>query len=138
VRAALRIKLRHVRVRSVASVVLDGTTVDSTSYHVTDAGLLESRIGFVTLGLFPTATAVVTYDHGYDSPPQRILHACREYVRICAAADRSSAPRDIIATSADGMTTRYSTPDKKAGRPTGYIEIDRLLNAMPDERQAFA
>jgi hypothetical protein len=48
--------------------------------------------------------------------------------------DRSSVPRDIIATSADGMSTRYSTPDWGAGRATGYLEIDRLLNTLPDYR----
>lgn len=132
------IRLRHIRVRSITSITVDGTTVDSGSYTYTDFGTVESRVGFRASGLFAVGTAVVMYSHGYDSPPQRVLRACREYVRSCAAAGNSNVPRDIIATSADGMTTRYSTPDKRAGRPTGYIDVDRLLNSMPDERMAFA
>lgn len=128
------------RVRSITSVVVDGTTIDSSTYRVTEAGVLQSSTGFIGGSAFPEASAVVTYSHGFDVPTSTVapgsvlLRACREYVRVCAVADRSSVPRDIIATTADGMSTRYGTPDKKAGRPTGYIEIDRLLNTLPDYR----
>jgi hypothetical protein len=137
---ASAVALNWPKVRSVASVVVDGTTIDSSTYRVTEAGVLMSSTGFVAGGAFPEAAAVVTYDHGYDVPTTTtrpgsvLLRACREYVRIVAVADRSSVPRDIIATSADGMSTRYSTPDLKAGRPTGYLEVDRLLNSLPDHR----
>jgi hypothetical protein len=126
--------LNYPRVRSVASLVVDGTTVVSTTYKATEAGWLESSTGLSIAGGFASAEAVVTYDHGFDSPPMGLLRACREYVRICAIADRSSVPREIIASSADGMTSRYSTPNKEQGRPTGYLEIDRLLNGLPDYR----
>lgn len=131
------IMLRHQRVRSITSVVLDGATIDAGSYTYTDHGTIESRVGFLGTGLQAVSTAVIVLSHGYDAPPQRLLRGCREYVRNCAVADRSDVPRDIIATSVDGMTHRYSTPDKSAGRPTGYIEVDRLLNSLPDERPAL-
>jgi hypothetical protein len=121
-------------VRSITSLVVDGATVSASSYRATEWGTLESSTGFLGGTAFMTLAAVVTYQHGMDSPPQRCLRACREYVRIVAVADRSNVPRDIISTSADGMSTRYSTPDKAAGRPTGYIEVDRLLNSLPDYR----
>jgi hypothetical protein len=138
---ATAIVLNYPRVRSVASLVVDGVTISSTTYRVTEAGWIESTTGFITGGAYPTAQAVTTYSHGYDvptstgppgSPGAPLLRACREYVRICAIADRSSVPREIIASSADGMTSRYSTPNKDQGRPTGYLEIDRLLNQLPN------
>jgi len=137
---AASVTLNWPRVRSITSVVVDGTTVSSSTYRVTEAGILQSSAGFYAGGAFPEASAVVTYDHGYDVPTSTVapgsvlLRACREYVRVCAVADRSNVPRDIIATTSDGMSTRYSTPDKKAGRPTGYLEVDRLLNTLPDYR----
>jgi hypothetical protein len=128
------------RVRSVASVVVDGVTVSSTLYRITDADSVQASTGFTAaLGYLP-AQAVVTYDHGYDIPTATtmpgsvLLRACREYVRICAMADKSTVPREIIGTSADGVTNRYSTPNKAQGRPTGYLEVDRLLNSLPDHR----
>jgi hypothetical protein len=137
---ATSITLLWPRVRSVASVVIDGTTASSSTYRATEYGVLQSSVGFIASSLFPHGQAVITYDHGYDAPTSAVmpgsalLRACREYVRICAVADRSNVPRDIISTSADGMSTRYSTPDIGAGRPTGYIEVDRLLNSLPDYR----
>jgi hypothetical protein len=135
-----RILLNWPKVRSITSVVVDGNTVEASTYRATEAGVLVSSSGFVAGGAFPEAQAVVSYDHGFDAPTASVmpgsvlLRACREYVRVVALADRSSVPRDIISTSADGLSTRYSTPDWGAGRPTGYIEIDRLLNTLPDYR----
>jgi hypothetical protein len=136
--------LNYPRVRSITSLVVDGVTVSATTYRVAEAGWIESTTGLSIGGGYSTAQAVITYSHGYDvptstgppgSPGAPLLRACREYVRICAIADRSSVPREIIASSADGMTSRYSTPNKEQGRPTGYLEIDRLLNQLPDYRQ---
>jgi hypothetical protein len=128
------ITLNHPKVRSITSIVADGNTLDAATYKRTERDTIESSTGFLGGTAFVTMSVVITYDHGYDSPPKRLLRACREYVRICAVADRSNVPRDIISTSADGMSTRYSTPDIGAGRPTGYIEVDRLLNSLPDYR----
>lgn len=67
-----------------------------------------------------------------------LARACKEYVRACALASRSNVPRDVISQSVEGLTTRFSTPDKRAGRPTGYIEVDRLLNSLPNRRVLVA
>lgn len=85
-----------------------------------------------------TATGTdVTMNIG--GPPAVLLRACREYVRSCALSDQSKVPRDVIAQSfGDGGYTRYSTPDWDAGRPTGYLEVDRLLNSLDDFRFGFA
>lgn len=63
-----------------------------------------------------------------------LARACREYVRASAVATRSNVPRDVISQSVEGLTTRFSTPNKEQGRPTGYIDVDRLLNTLPDRR----
>lgn len=63
-----------------------------------------------------------------------LARACREYVRASAVATRSNVGRDVIAQSVEGLTTRFSTPDKAAGRPTGYLDVDRLLNSLTDHR----
>lgn len=70
----------------------------------------------------------------YASPPETILDACAEYVVSVLRGRSSGTSRDVIAQTFDGGMTRYSTPDWGAGRPTGYLEVDRLLNSLPDYR----
>ncbi len=72
----------------------------------------------------------VTYTYGIATPPEPLLRACAEYCRSVAFADRSGQSRDVIAQSFDGSMTRYSTPDWNRGRPTGFLEVDRLLNSF--------
>lgn len=122
-------------VRSVTSVVLDGDTLDSSTYTLTDRGGVYSASGF-----YGTSVAV-TYAHGFDEPStgwfrsKMLLNACKQYVRSCAKRDESAVSRDqLTATDGQGGTIRYSTPDPGAGRPTGYLDIDRLLNLLPDYR----
>lgn len=80
------------------------------------------------------ARLVVTYTHGHTAPPALILDAAAQYAFSVLRADRSGTTRDVIATSFDGGFTRYSTPSWKDGRPTGWLEVDRLLNSVSDER----
>lgn len=95
----------------------------------------------VAYGLTSTATVVaewavmVAYEHGYDSPPEPLRRACREYVRSSLLRAQSGMSRDVISQSmGDGTMTRYSTPDWSARRPTGWLDVDRLLNSLPAER----
>lgn len=60
--------------------------------------------------------------------------ACAEYVSAVVTARQSGTSRDIVAQTIDGSWTRYSTPDMSAGRPTGWTEVDRLLNSLADYR----
>jgi hypothetical protein len=116
----------HVPVRSVTSVTIDGETAEVGTYELTGSGLLYRAAGV------GGRTVLITYEHGLDDPiPATLRRACLQYVRSVALADRNNVSREVISQSVDGMTLRYSTPDKKAGRPTGYIEVDRLLNNVP-------
>lgn len=86
-------------------------------------------------------TATVTYTHGYDSPPAGVLRACRLYVRHEWLAEQApNTGNTYMSYNADvGVTERVSTADWSAGRPTGWLDVDRLLNALPDHRvPAFA
>lgn len=113
------------KVTAVSEITVDDVAV--TGHTFTDGWSIE--LGSTYTGVFS-----VTYTHGFEAPTPTILRACREYVRACALADRSSVPRDVISQSGDGFTTRYSTPDWSKGRPTGYTEVDRLLRSVQSYR----
>lgn len=131
------LQLNWPRVRSITSITIDGTTQTTDQYQLDDYGRV---IGLLSSGPNPYGSwATVTYSHGYDAPPSLpygplVIRACVQYVRGSALRDQSDLNRDVISFSDGGMTYRYSTPDKSSGRPTGFIEVDRLLNSLPDYR----
>lgn len=126
--------LPNTRIRSVTSVVIDGATIDPANYQPgLSAGVIKSRSGWSYQSL------TVTYTHGYDAPPGELLDACTEYVLSVLKSRASGVSRNTLSQgSPDGGTTRYSTPDWEAGRPTGWLEVDRLLNSLRDERFGLA
>jgi hypothetical protein len=107
------------QITEITEITVDAVAV-TTDYTFTNGWTLD-------LGGYHTGVLSVTYTHGFTEPTKPILRACREYVRSCALADRSSVPRDAYLQQGDGITFRLSTPDGER-RPTGYIEVDRLLN----------
>lgn len=133
-----RVFLRHVRIRNIRSLSLAGVSVtDFSTIAWTLAGALDWSYSTIAVPVSITGVPrdiIVGYEHGYDTPPDAVRRACRQYVRSTLLGDTSGVPRDVVYQSMDGMTTRYSSPDKSAGRPTGYIEVDRLLNSVVDER----
>lgn len=132
---ATTMELSRAKITGLTSVVIDGTTADASTYNVLEWGELGRSLSFRSSAIgYVGASVVVTYTHGYVTPPTTLLRACKQYVRAVALTDRSNVSRDVIAQSFEGMTTRYSTPDWNAGRPTGYLEVDRLLNSLPDYR----
>lgn len=126
---AFSVVLHHWPVRSITSVIVDGAEGDPASY------LLYTERGWLMNGPLGAASElVVTYSHGYDAPPADLLRACAEYVRATAMADRSGQSRDVVMQSFDGGMTRYSSPNWAAGRPTGFLEVDRLLARVRENR----
>lgn len=121
-----RLLLTHRPVQSVTSVDVDGTVVGST---------VDVAAGIVWLSGNQTGQATCTYTHGLTGTlPGPLLSACVEYVASVAAAEKSTTSRNIMSQNNDGVVVRYSTPDWGAGRPTGWLEVDRLLNSLPDYR----
>jgi hypothetical protein len=112
-------------VREIETVEIDGVEIDPSSIPITGTGMVHTGK--------PGRDLVVTYSYGMDTPAV-VVRACAEYVRAVAQAERSGTSRDVIAQSFDGGFTRYSTPDWGNGRPTGFLEVDRLLNSLPDFR----
>lgn len=128
-----KVQLSNWPVRSITSVTYDTTTGDLTKV------LFDKNTARVWgLDWTRSDSLTIAYSYGLDAPGSSLLRACAEYVRACMLADRSGNSRDVIAQSFDGATTRYSTPDWGRGRPTGYLEVDRLLNGLPDYRLGSA
>lgn len=128
------ITLSHPKIIAVTAMTVQDssgavTVQDLTKLNVdSQAGAVYSPFGF-----YPGTTVSIDYTHGFQTPPKALLRACRQYVRGVATRDGSGVPRDAIGQRFDdGSYIRYSTPDASAGRPTGYLEVDRLLNTLPD------
>ena len=118
--------------RSVTSYTVDGVAGTLADLQI------DLAVGKITGPWYNATTVAVTYSHGLDAPPANLLRACAEYCRAVAFSDRSGQGRDVISQSFDGGVTRYSTPDFARGRPTGYLEVDRLLTSLRDYRIAVA
>jgi len=121
-----RLLLMHRPIQSVTAVDVDGTAVGTTA---------DLAAGVVWLSGDHTGQATCTYTHGLTGTlPGPLLSACVEYVASVAAAEKSSTSRNIMSQNDAGVVVRYSTPDWDAGRPTGWLEVDRLLRSLPDYR----
>ncbi len=122
--------LRHPKATAITSITVDGTALDSTSYH------LETEVGIVRYdGVFSNYyPATVVYTHGFSAVPERLQRATARYVAAVLRSEESGTSRDVLSQNFDGGTTRYATPDVAAGRPTGWLEVDRLLNSLDDYR----
>jgi hypothetical protein len=105
----------------------DADVLSSGGWEVTSFGLLAAETT-------PTSSNphVVGVEHGVDNPTA-LTRACILYVSAIVNRDDAGTARDIIWTSAEGGQ-RYSTPDWKAGRPTGMLDVDAALNALDDHR----
>jgi hypothetical protein len=90
--------------------------------------------GLLTAGHLSTfgSPYSVGYEHGVDNP-SALTRACILYVTGIVQRDDGGSGRDIIWQSTDGGL-RYSTPDWKAGRPTGMLDVDAALGSLPDHR----
>jgi hypothetical protein len=120
------ILLSHARPQRLLSAVTadDDTVVDTTAWQLTSSGTID----FASL----SATTTLRYVHGADRPPARLVQACKDFVRS-KALERfggNRIGRDVLSVSdGSGASTRYSTADWAAGRPTGLLDVDSALNA---------
>ena len=120
-------------VSSVTSVAVVDRALVSTSVLSTDWQINRLN-GIVDLGGYYTGVATIVYAHGITTPPAGLVRACRLYVRACAMRDDSGIGRDVVRQGFDGGgSTTFSTPDKD--HPTGYLDVDRLLNQLEDYRR---
>jgi hypothetical protein len=136
------LRLRWPLVTAVASVTVTAPAVGGTSTSLSASDYtVDAETGhlYYPAGFTAGSRVVVAYTHGEDGTTNApLVRACRLYVRSCALSDRTTVGRDVIATTVDGNIQRFSTPDANAGRPTGWLEVDRLLNSLPDRRRIVA
>lgn len=128
------------KARGITSIELDDVALTVGTYRLGHAGSVELSSVLYVSGGFATGVLVVEYEHGFDAPDTStpmgsvLLAACAEYVKSVAMQRLKATGREIIATASDGVLHRFSTPDIRAGRPTGWLEVDQLLNSLPDFR----
>lgn len=108
-----------------------GAVDDLDAVVITTGWLLEPS-GLVT-EVNLTSDTTIRYLHGADAPPSSLVEACKDYVRS-KALERfggNRIGRDVLSVSdGSGASTRYSTPDWAAGRPTGLLDVDRVLLSL--------
>lgn len=126
------LRLPHAHVRSVDKVTVNGGELAAALHQVDPvSGVMRLLRGYrVAVG----DEVTVEYSHGHDEPPPMLVAACRRWVLLEATADATGTSRNVIGQSVDGSYVRYSTPDWSAGRPTGWLNVDRDLNSMRGDR----
>ncbi len=125
--------LRWPYVGTVTAVTVDGTVATEDDI----AGLRVWPEGRVDQGWWAAGAQItITYTHGMEAPPPGVLRACRLFVRREAEAERHPNPGNAYATTNTelGIFTRESTANWAEGRPTGWLDVDRALNQLPDHR----
>lgn len=119
------LELPHFQVTAITSIVDD----DAATYTHTQLDVARGRVKVTA-----SVPLTVTYTHGYTAPTAILEAACAQYVSRKVAVTNSGTSRDVLSQNFDGGTTRYATPDWKAGRPTGFLDVDADLNAMRHNR----
>lgn len=115
---------------ALVSVTDPDDTVVTSDWYVTSHGRLSAPT--VTLA---EGTWTFAYTHGVNEP-WVLNRACVDWVTSMVRRGDAGTARDIIWQGTDG-TVRYSTPDASAGRPTGLMDVDAVLSALPDHRQVL-
>lgn len=78
--------------------------------------------------------ATSAFRHGLTSVPAALLDACTEYVLCVLRSRAAGVSRNTSTLITDAGTTRFTAIDWEGGTPTGWSEVDRLLNTLPDYR----
>lgn len=122
---------------STTAVLSAAATKSATGVVLVVGDLLEptsidNRTGRVVWPVAGDLTVAVR--HGQTPTPVVLLDAATEYVNSVVKSRESGVSRNTLSIATDAGTTRYSTPDWSAGRFTGFLEVDRLINSAPDFR----
>ncbi len=117
--------------RALLSVVdADDTTLATTGWTITAWGVVLDA-DLRSIGFHGQWPLTIGYTHGQARPPESLTAACRDYVRSKALETGNRIGKDTLSyADPQGGTTRYSTPDWNAGRPTGLLDVDTALNGI--------
>lgn len=125
-------------VTAVRMVTVDGEPVDLDEDTVEVVG--ESTVRRAT-GVFPHRAVIeLIVEHGLPRPPGKLVRELRKVVRRDVLARSARTPNDAIReTSPDGgVTIQYSTPDPSAGRWTGVLSLDPVIDEYRRAELGFA
>jgi hypothetical protein len=129
-----RLQLRDLEVRSVSALSIDGVAVATPNAGT----IIHSGLGdLIELASdWATGETTLTYSYGLDGPSPLVLSACKLWVRREAEARRNPDPGNAIVVNNTelGIVSRESTADWSKGRPSGWLDVDRLANLIPDRR----
>lgn len=124
----------------------DAIAVTAITYETGTAPAVNTTLiddGF-SLILLPRGTAwpygtraTFTYTYGTSTVPAVVKQAAIGYAVNVAKTDNSGQSRDVLTMAFDGGTTRYATPNRDEGRPTGWLDVDRRLNTIRGTRAPF-
>lgn len=128
------VALKWPGVTELDSITADGVELDLTNVVVVKAPGVLHGIVWPTWRVL-SADAVYTYGPATTQP--MIVRGCIEYVRRTLNAEVAGTSRDFRTQAGDGGTTSFVLPDWEKGRPTGFTEVDRILNTYRDP-SAFA
>gem|GEM_PF-6977588 len=120
------IVMRTNKVRSLTALTIDGVSQTLSNFELLDGNILHHKSGTFDHG----EPIVVTFEHGYDRPPAKLVREVRQAIRSEMLSRGSQAPNNRLwEQTADGLTVRYSTADWDARRFTGSTDFDAALNA---------
>lgn len=125
-----RLLLSRRRPRALLSVTIDGTAVSTALFDLDE---VTGELVYLDNTFDPSSdgapNVVVAYEHGHDNPDGDLALEVRKWIAHNALRRRVvDSPSDAISETVDGRTVRFSTPDPRAGRPTGSLALDAILN----------
>jgi hypothetical protein len=123
--------LAHYRPAAVTLTTVP-TTIGVVGTAVTATVAVTGRI---TRASWSEVNVTADYDHGFAAPTETVLRACALYVEASLNRDESAIPKDAFSYSTQNSESyRISSPDWSAGRPSGFIAVDLLLNSTTSYR----
>lgn len=122
-RGARSLTLPVVDVSAVRAATIDGQTIDTSDLTIL-AGCMVARSGGWSSG----RPVTLHVEHGKASMPARLTREIVRAVRRDLLARGAQAPSDTLWETIEGQTVRYATPDARAGRPTGLLALDAVLD----------
>lgn len=134
----INFELPHRYVTALSAVSFDGVALSTGARNLINIRIEPGRLERGGGWMSEYVVVSVSYTHGLTAPSAALLRACREYVRATALEHTGNQPRNTISYQGqDGFTYRESTPDWSAGRPTGFLAVDRVLNSLRDYRMVI-
>lgn len=122
-----KLPLTRLRPRSLVSVTIDGVSQTLSGFDITESGEIIRLNGKFQNSADGARNVVVVYEHGYLNPETPFKRALLKCIRSEAVSRKSNVPENALSQQFEGTVIRFSTPDRRNGRPTGILHLDPLL-----------